>query len=313
MSYLWSEYLGSHCSYCMRTVTALVPCFTCSLVIFCSEECRVLANQTFHRYECKAVEAMTSMYQNVFVAYRAISQRPLKYFLEHQKMFSQYDYHRGGGCYEYDYESDSESGDTDLDSEDESHEIGRAYTSDDYQNLYNLVTHSDKSSEADQLAFATSASLMLFYLKINNYFGSNASRESDRELNESEALIGRLLYHLLEVVLYNGQDISQAVAWNIEKGVTVSSIGTSVNPTLALFNHSCAPNTARANIGPATLLVATEDIRKGQEVMSYYTIQYHDKILSTRQPFLKDHYKFECRYIKPIYKLNAKFNIVSQL
>ena len=184
---------------------------------------------------------------------------------------------------------------TDPDSEDESHELGRPYMSDDYQNLYNLVTHSDKSSEADHLAFATSASLMLFYLKINNYFGSNASRESDRELNESESLIGRLLYHLLEVVLYNGQDICQAAAWSVENGLTVSSIGTSVNTTLAMFNHSCAPNTTRANIGASTVLVATEDIRKGQEVMNYYTIQYHDKILTTRQPFLRDHYKFECR------------------
>ena len=298
VSYLWSECLASHCSYCLGTVTAPVPCFTCSLVIFCSEQCRLLANKTFHQYECKAVEAMTSMYQNIFVAYRAISQRPLKYFLEHQKMFSHYDRHRGGGCYDYDYETDSEDDDdceTDPDSEDESHELGRPYMSDDYQNLYNLVTHSDKSSEADHLAFATSASLMLFYLKINNYFGSNASRESDRELNESESLIGRLLYHLLEVVLYNGQDICQAAAWSVENGLTVSSIGTSVNTTLAMFNHSCAPNTTRANIGASTVLVATEDIRKGQEVMNYYTIQYHDKILTTRQPFLRDHYKFECR------------------
>ena len=298
MSYLWSEYLASHCSNCLRTVTAPVPCFTCSLVIFCSEQCRILANKTFHQYECKAVEAMTSAYQNVFVAYRAISQKPLKYFLEHQGMFAKYDYHRGGGCYEYEYESDSESGDTDLDSEDESHELGRSYHSDDYQNLYNLLTHSDKSSEADQLAFATSASLMLHYLKINNYFGSAGSRETDRELNESEVLIGRLLYHLLEVVLYNGQDISQALAWSTEKGVKVSSIGTSLNSTLALFNHSCAPNTARANIGSSTLIVATEDIRKGQEVTNYYTVQYPDKILSTRQSFLTDHYKFECRYVR---------------
>ena len=66
MSYLWSEYLASHCSNCLRTVTAPVPCYTCSLVIFCSDHCRVLANKTFHQYECKAVEAMTSMYQVQF-------------------------------------------------------------------------------------------------------------------------------------------------------------------------------------------------------------------------------------------------------
>ena len=295
MSYLWSEYLASHCSNCLRTVTAPVPCFTCSLVIFCSDQCRILANKTFHQYECKAVEAMTSAYQNVFVAYRAISQKPLKYFLEHQGMFAKYDYHRGGGCYEYEYESDSESGDTDLDSEDESHELGRSYHSDDYQNLYNLVTHSDKSSEADQLAFATSASLMLHYLKINNYFGFNGSRDTDRELNEAEVVVGTLLYHLLEVALYNSQDICEASAWHPDKGVSTGSVGAGVWSTLALLNHSCCPNLARANVGTTQLLLATEDIRKGQEVSAFYTVQYHNKIISTRQSFLEDHYKLTCR------------------
>ena len=95
---------------------------------------------------------------------------------------------------------------------------------------------------------ATSAGLMLFYLKINNYFGFNTSRDSDRELNEYESFIGRLLYHFLEVSMFNSQDILHAVAWNPEKGITTGSIGSSVSPTLALFNHSCCPNVTRFNI-----------------------------------------------------------------
>ena len=244
--YLWSENMLTHCNYCMKFVKSLVPCYTCSMVIFCSEECRSLAWKSFHQYECKAVEAMASAYQNIFVAYRSVSQKPLKYFVDNSEKFEKYDHHRGGGCYEYEYESDSDdSGDTEPESEDENHELDGPYKSDDYQNLFNLLTHSRKSSEADRLAFATSASLMLFYLKINNYFGFNASRDSDRELNDCEVLIGRLLYHFLEVSMYNSQDICQAVAWNQEKGVTTSVIGASVNTTLALFNHSCSPNIVR--------------------------------------------------------------------
>ena len=83
---------------------------------------------------------------------------------------------------------------------------------------------------------------MLYYLKINNYFGFNASRESDRELNDCELFIGRLLYHFLEVTMFNSQDICEAVAWNQEKGITSTSVGTGIFNTLALFNHSCAPN-----------------------------------------------------------------------
>jgi len=295
VNYLWSENMLSHCSNCFKYVTSLVPCYTCCLVVFCSEKCRSEAWKSFHQYECKAVEAMTSAYQNIFLAYRAVAQKPLKYFLEHKKIFDVYDYHRGGGCYEYEYESDSESGDTEPESEDENHELSGAYEAQDYQNLYNLKTHSKNSSEADNLAMATSASLMLFYLKINNYFGFNASRDSERELNEAEIYIGKLLYHFLEVSMTNSQEIHHAVAWNEEKGITTASIGSSICNTLALFNHSCSPNVARTNFGSTFLFVATEDIRKGQEVTNYYEMQFDTKILKTRQKFLLDHYKFKCR------------------
>ena len=295
VSFLWSEQLQSHCSGCLARVTSLVPCYTCSVVVFCSDTCRARAWKTFHQFECKAVEAMSSAYQNIFVAYRAVAQKPLKYFLDNKQIFSTYDRHRGAGCYEYEYESDSESGDTEPDSEDESHELGGPYTSLDYQNLHNLVTHSARASEADKLAFATSASLMLFYLKINNYFGFNGSRDSDRELNDAEVVVGVLLYHLLEVALYNSQDICEASAWHPDKGVSTGSVGAGVWTTLALLNHSCCPNLARANVGTTQLLVATEDIRKGQEVSAFYTVQYHNKIISTRQSFLEDHYKLTCR------------------
>ena len=245
VSFLWSENSLTHCSHCFTTVSSPVPCFTCSMVVFCSEQCRDEGWRIYHQYECKAVEAMNSAYQNIFVAYRAISQRPLKYFLDIRAEIEDYDHHRGGGCYDYEYESDSESGDTEPESEDEDHQLDGPYTQDDYINFYNLLKHSRKSSDADKLAFATSASLMLYYLKINNYFGFNASRDSDRELNDCELFIGRLLYHFLEVTMCNSQDICEAVAWNIDKGVTTSGIGTGVYNTISLFNHSCCPNTAR--------------------------------------------------------------------
>jgi len=295
INFLWSEQLLTHCTYCFTPVTSLVPCFTCCLVVFCSPECRSKAWSSFHQFECKAMEAMTSMYQNIFVAYRAISQKPLRYFLDSRSKFSKYDHHRAAGCYEYEYESNSDSGDTEPESEDENYEIDIPYRSSDYENLYNLLTHSRKASEADHLAYSTSACLLLYYLKISNYFGSSASRDSDRELNDSEILIGRLLYHILEVNQYNTQEIYQATAWHQEKGVSTTSIGCAINPTLALFNHSCSPNTVTANIGPNTLMVATENIKKGQELTSSYGYQFHDKLIKTRKVQMKERFKFDCK------------------
>ena len=92
--------------------------------------------------------------------------------------FDAHDVHRASGAYEYEYESGSESGETDsdLDSEDESHAIAAPYRSADYENFFHLVTHTDQATEADTIAFSTSACLLLYYLKSSGYFGSSGSR-----------------------------------------------------------------------------------------------------------------------------------------
>ena len=184
LALLWSDQLVKHCSACFTPVLSLVPCYTCSAVVFCCQECRALAWNTYHQFECKAMEGLTSAYQNIFLAYRAVSQRPLRFFMENKNKFELHDVHRAAGCYEYEYESDSDSGVTESDSEDETHELDMPYRAEDYENMYNLVTHSSQRTEVDHLTLATSACLLLYYLKINNYFGSSASRESDRELSE---------------------------------------------------------------------------------------------------------------------------------
>jgi len=315
LSFLWAEEILTHCTACLRPVSAPVPCYTCSLVVFCSGECRRSAWEKFHQYECKALEAITSMYQNIFVAYRAIAQKPLKYFLSHKHLFSKYDYHRGGGCYDYQYESDSDSGDTEPESEDESHELESPYRSSDYENLYNLVTHSSQMSDADLLAYSTSTCLLLYYLRISNYFGSQASRDSDRELSAPELYIGGLLYHILEVLQFNTHTVAEAKKWEEDKGVEIGTIGCAINPTLALFNHSCTPNTTRANVGHATLVVATADIKKGEEISDSYSMLFQDKLLTMRQNWLAEHYRFTCNCTAcankwPIHEFMTKTSVI---
>ncbi|XP_023335428.1 histone-lysine N-methyltransferase Smyd1 [Eurytemora carolleeae] len=152
-------------------------------------------------------------------------------------------------------------------------------------------------TNADHLAYSTSACLLLYYLKINNYFGSHTSRESDRELSPPELYIGKLLYHILEVLQFNTHAIAEASKWEEEKGVEITNIGCAVNPTLALLNHSCNPNTTRANIGAATAVIATSSIKKGEEISDAYTMLFQDKLFATRQKWLQAHYRFKCNCI----------------
>ena len=47
---------------------------------------------------------------------------------------------------------------------------------------------------------------------------------------------------------------------------TTRHIGQAFNPTLAMINHSCDPNSVHFNVGKATISVATRLIKKGEEV-----------------------------------------------
>ena len=43
------------------------------------------------------------------------------------------------------------------------------------------------------------------------------------------------------------------------------TLGTTYQPSLALLNHSCDPNTIRYNLARASILVANRDILEGEE------------------------------------------------
>ena len=63
--------------------------------------------------------------------------------------------------------------------------------------------------------------------------------------SEDERLIARLVHHLLDVSQFNTHQISEIGHWDMTEGVQVRPVGCVINPTLALFNHSCSPNTIR--------------------------------------------------------------------
>ncbi|KAG1081534.1 hypothetical protein G6F42_022914 [Rhizopus arrhizus] len=54
VSALYPELEGSHCNFCLKTITAenKVECPKCDLVAFCSEECRQSADTDYHQYLC---------------------------------------------------------------------------------------------------------------------------------------------------------------------------------------------------------------------------------------------------------------------
>lgn len=139
--------------------------------------------------------------------------------------------------------------------------------------------------EADPLGTAAAATMLLFYLRKSGYFGSESGR--DRELSASERLVGRLLHRLVLVSERNTHQFSEIDSYTANEGAKLAPLGCCVNPTLALLNHSCDPNTARVNVGARTFLVATKRVTRGQEITDSYSVHFQDAPLQARAEFQK--------------------------
>ena len=251
VSVLQADNWRSRCLHCLDSVLAGLPCIKCSEVVFCSPECRLEAMSGYHKYECRNMHLLLSGPN--FLALRAITQYPLKYFLQNRvKKFEQYD----------------DSSGTEL-------EGSKRYNSNDMKNLFNLSTKS-ADIEKKMERFMVGAYLLRI-LQSMNYF--EGEKKNEASLTEEEVYIGMLLSHFVGVAETNShlicksplsshifKDLSEIVT----KKFQPDSIGFGINATLAFFNHSCNPNTIKIQKGRKTFLIASELIRKGEDIFDNY-------------------------------------------
>ena len=258
---LKQEHLKSRCLNCFMSVCAGLPCHTCSQVVFCGLACRREATTTFHRYECQNLHLLKPGPN--YLALRAITKKPVKYFLEKRlSCFTNYD----------------DSGGTEL-------EGSKVYKSLEMRNLFNLTTK--KADLEKKMEFYMIAAYLLKILQQMGYFGTE--KENESTLTEEEVYIGMLLSHFLAVIECNSHLICQLSKehFNIrtlpdilKKNFQPEEVGFGINTTLAFFNHSCNPNTIKIQKGNKTYLMATENLKKGEEIFDNYGYIFYsmDKI-----------------------------------
>lgn len=267
----------AHCLDCFRRTRAPLPCDNCCTVVFCSKECKKRALNTYHKFECQM--RLYEMYQNegrdvfgLFMALRAVTQKPMAYFVENQKEIEKF-----------------------IDLEEPVHPLpGRAYLSADYRTVANLATHLGELEEETALKHSVLAVFFLRFLKFAGYFGSQGSSgnlKGQRSLGSSETFILRLLHQIVNVQAFNSHSVhtvSNTASFDWER------VGTSLNPSLALVNHSCDANSIRANVNKSSILVAARHIPQGQEITDAYTVHFRNDTLHDRQYHTLKNYMFSC-------------------
>lgn len=137
------------------------------------------------------------------------------------------------------------------------------YRTDDYKNIYHLVSHEDKRTIQDILHRTQMTIFLVKLLELSGYFDGKP-REKPIDITEIQTmgvsenrtkditLFGSLILKNLQVLQFNAHEvfelqcpkprIGQYVIKHDGKSVFLAG---AVFPTLALFNHSCDPSIVR--------------------------------------------------------------------
>lgn len=137
------------------------------------------------------------------------------------------------------------------------------YKTDDYRNIYHLVSHEDKRTKQDFLHRTQMTVFLVKLLEVSGYFEGKPRRKPvdiaelktmaiDEKYKDDVALLGGLILKNLQILKFNAHEVFELqctkpkVGQNIIKheGKSVFLAG-AVFPTLALFNHSCDPGVVR--------------------------------------------------------------------
>ena len=148
-----------------------------------SLECRNAALSSHHKWECKLSlfleRTQLDRLPLIMMAFRAITQKPLSFFsdMSRQGAFDAHDVRNGV-------------------------EVTEEFLSDDYRNLFNLVSHTEQRQMVDITTKYLFGGLLVKALKAAGYFDGEACRGL-----QDEVLVGRLVTHFMECMQFNSHMI----------------------------------------------------------------------------------------------------------
>ncbi|KAM3966739.1 SET and MYND domain containing, class 4, member 3 [Aphomia sociella] len=279
------EYSLTHCQNCYLKCPIPLACPTCPNVIFCSDKCLEVAQNSYHGYECHILPLLWKSGCSItcHIALRMITQNKKDYFNNISK--------------------DLETGTT------------VPYKTDDYKNIYNLVAHEEKRTKQDFLHRTQMTVFLVKLLEVTGYFDGKPRDKSvdlsqlksmavDEKFKADVAYFGGLILKNLQVLQFNAHEVFELqcpkpkVGKNFLKhnGNSVFLAG-AVFPTLALFNHSCDPSVVRYFCGPKIVVRAVKNIKKGEEVAENYGPIFTTVPKQKRHAEMKDQYWFDCNCI----------------
>lgn len=255
------DFKAIKCFNCLKHITRLIPCKTCSICKYCSSTCRDESWNEVHRWECLGMKY--GFWYNIglgFPAFKALVKgipskfEPVAHIIETQRTFGN-----------------------------------------DYKYFDSLESHLEDMKDETLINICNISAQIVRYLELKTDFFEHLLKVGFTK-NVVELIGFFLVKHMAQLscnasVIEHWQYDIKDIEGFIDKGSPVAS---GIYPSVSLMNHSCKPNIAVYFIDKLIVVSAITAIAKGEQIFNSYGIDYRFSDKQERQEHLKELYYFDC-------------------
>ena len=175
-----------------------------------------------------------------------------------------------------------------------------------YRNLFDMVTNEKDVEQENASRHSVIVVLLLRALRATSY---QQDSKGSGPLTQDEMVLRKLMYKIRLIMDMNAHPV-----WGVDlnpkdkNNIGTEQIGQGLYTAVAsYFNSDCNPNTIRINIGKKMLLVASQNIRKGEEVTDNYCIHFSDMNVRERREWIKVRSSFICWISDDTFQMQENF------
>ena len=159
-----------------------------------------------------------------------------------------------------------------------------------YSNMFDMVTNETDVEHEKSCRHSVIVVLLLRALRATSYYQeAEINVDTAGPFSKEEIIIGRLMYKLRLI-----KDMNAHPIWGVDlnpkdkNNIGTEQIGQGLFTAIAsYFNSDCNPNTIRINIGKKMFLIASKNIRKGEEISDNYCSHFSDMNARERREWIE--------------------------
>uniref|UniRef100_A0A2M4BHX6 SET and MYND domain-containing protein 4 n=1 Tax=Anopheles marajoara TaxID=58244 RepID=A0A2M4BHX6_9DIPT len=271
---LIDTYRHVRCDYCLQDrLYTLRPCEGCTVAMYCSDECREQAHQTYHRYECPIVRDM----------WRIFTKIPLMSLRTVTMAITFFDHNLDAMLEHLDALNEATVNPFAMD--------WTVATKRDIYNTVHVLATNEHVRDCKDMGQRIFFALIIRHLLLDR---TPLGAMCFGDPKKTQFLYDLLLRHL-QTVPTNMHSLYYMQYQRKAKAFEPANYASACFPLLSMINHSCAPNMTRVTLpdGSCGVLII-RPIAKGGQLFDNYGNHHCLQDRKTRLTALMRQYRFQC-------------------